>query len=155
MRSLGPRHARSRAVTSGAVVFVTLVGCSANAHYEPTTVVFDSQSYTIDGPAACQRQLDGTLAINAPSSTGGSKRIRVVLTDSSRLIVKSAGVRLGSLRGFSDVSDDMWATKVDDTYTINGRMAPDDGTTTSHQFKIETICIHIDQAVVPNLPPVG
>ncbi len=152
-----------RVLTAGVVILVTTTGCSASGPSAPTTVVFDGESYTIDGSTSCVRQPDGRLAINAPAvskltgvpADGGKRLIRVVLTDGRRLVVESAGVRMGEHRGFSDVSDEMWATKADNTYTINGRMAPDDGTTTPHQFKIEVTCTTIETVYVTLKPPVA
>jgi Mycobacterium 19 kDa lipoprotein antigen len=148
-------------LAAGAVALVTVAGCSAGAKFEPTVVVFDGESYTIDGPTSCLRQLGGTLAINAPVASkwggglpdGGRRLIRVVLTDGPRLVVKSAGVRIDDARGFSDISEEMWATKADNTYTINGRMAPEGRTTTTHQFKIEVTCANIDTEYVTLNPP--
>jgi hypothetical protein len=145
------------------VLLVTVVGCSASEPTSATTVIFDGERFTLDGFVDCVRQLGGSLAINAPLSPkwgglpvdGGRKLIRVVLTDSPRLVVKSAGIRLGDTRGFSDVSDEMWANKANDTYTINGRMAPDDGKTAAHQFEIDVTCSSIRQEYQRNDPPSG
>ncbi|MDT5016578.1 MAG: hypothetical protein QOD39_2738 [Mycobacterium sp.] len=152
-----------RSVAAEVVFLITLAGCAAEGPVQATTVVFDGESYTIDGPASCVRQVNGKLAIDAPvhpkwggvPMEGGRKLIRVVLTDAQRLVVESAGIRLGDVRGFSDVPDDMWATKADNNYTINGRMAPDDGSRASHQFKIEVTCVSIENQYLPVNPPPG
>jgi hypothetical protein len=144
----------------GFVLPLTIVGCTGDQTYPPTTVIFDGESHTIGGATTCTRQLDGMLVIDAPAfnkyagvpGEGGRKLIRVVLADGPRLVVKSAGIRIGPVRGFSDVPDEMWATKVDSTYTINGRMVPDDpaaGAKEAHQFKIEATCVSIQQQYVP------
>lgn len=161
-RSGGSRHtALVRDVLTACVVFsVTLAGCAPTEPAQATTVVFDGETVIIDGHASCVRQLDGKLAINAPGSrqTGGTSRlntIRVVLTDTPRLVVESVGIRTGPNRGFSDVSDEMWATKADNAYTINGRLLSDDGSPASHQFKIDVTCPFIDKQSVDLNPPIG
>lgn len=121
-------------------------------------MVFDGKSFSIKGAASCSRLLSGSLVINAPGARqsdfgAGHNLIRVVLRDTNRLVVVSVGIRLDAGRGFNDVSDDMWATKADDTYTINGRMDSDDGTPGSHQFTIEVACPYVGKEMVTLNPP--
>jgi hypothetical protein len=49
----------------------------------------------------------------------------------------------------------MWATKADDTYTINGRMPPDDGSTAAHSFKIEATCRVVHEQAPDLVPALG
>jgi hypothetical protein len=138
-----------------ALVLATLVGCSRGPGPEITTVTFDGETHTIDGHVACVRQLDGGLLINAPvpPPTGGSvpyggkRLIRVDLLEEPRLVVQAAGVRFDDVRGFTDNPDEMWATKADNVYTINGNMADDNGIDW-HQFKIEVTCPYVGKVFV-------
>lgn len=153
----------ARRVVAAALVLSPLVGCTTDAS-EPTTVVFDGETYTLEGPVSCVRQVDSRLVINAPVAPkwgggvpgGGRRLIRVEMTEESRLVVKSAGIRINSIRGFANDPAEMWATKADNAYTINGRMPAADGETQAHQFRIEVTCSVVEQQfhdVGP--PPVG
>jgi Mycobacterium 19 kDa lipoprotein antigen len=153
----------ARRVVAAALVLSPLVGCTTDAS-EPTTVVFDGETYTLEGPVSCVRQVDSRLVINAPVAPkwgggvpgGGRRLIRVEMTEESRLVVKSAGIRINSIRGFANDPAEMWATKADNAYTINGRMPAADGETQAHQFRIEVTCSAVEQQfhdVGP--PPVG
>jgi hypothetical protein len=64
----------------------------------------------------------------------------VLLRRQHQLVVEKVGVRIGSTRGYTADSGNMWATKVDDAYTINGRMPPDAGEATWHDFTIDVRC---------------
>ena len=153
----------ARRVVAAALVLSPLVGCTTDAS-EPTTVVFDGETYTLEGPVSCVRQVDSRLVINAPVAPrwgggipgGGRRLIHVEMTEESRLVVKSAGIRINSIRGFANDPAEMWATKADNAYTINGRMPAADGETQAHQFRIEVTCSVVEQQfhdVGP--PPVG
>ena len=153
----------ARRVVAAALVLSPLVGCTTDAS-ESTTVVFDGETYTLEGPVSCVRQVDSRLVINAPVAPkwgggvpgGGRRLIRVEMTEESRLVVKSAGIRIDSIRGFANDPAEMWATKADNAYTINGRMPAADGETQAHQFRIEVTCSVVEQQfhdVGP--PPVG
>jgi hypothetical protein len=150
----------ARRAVAAALVLSPLVGCTADAS-EPTTVVFDGETYTLEGPVSCVRQVDHRLVINAPVAPkwgggvpgGGKRLIRVELTDESRLVVNSAGIRINSIRGFANDPTEMWATKADNAYTINGRMPAADGETQAHQFKIQVICTAVDQQFHDVGPP--
>jgi hypothetical protein len=129
---------------SAALLLVTLVGCSSNPGSPAvTTVVFDGKTYTINGQVSCVNQPDGKLLINAAEDA--KKLIRVRLGQQNRLIVEAAGFRFMAVNGFTDDSNEAWATKVDGTYTISGRMPPDDGQTAAHQFKIEVTCAEVEE----------
>jgi Mycobacterium 19 kDa lipoprotein antigen len=149
----------ARRAVAAALVLSPLVGCTAAAS-EPTTVVFDGETYTLEGPVSCVRKVDSTLVINAPvpkwggGVPGGGKRlIRVELTEASRLVVNAAGIRINDIRGFANDPAEMWATKADNAYTINGRMPAADGETQSHQFKIQVTCLGVDQQFHDVGPP--
>ena len=142
-----------------AVLLAMLVGCSANDEKPAvTTVVFDGKTYTINGQVSCANQVDGTLLISA--AEGNKKLIRVQLGQENRLLVKRAGFRYMAVNGFTNDPNEAWATKVDGTYTISGRMPPDEGQTAAHQFKIEVTCARIEEyrptphraADMPRLP---
>ena len=57
-----------------------------------------------------------------------------------RLVVEAVGIRDGDVQGFTNDSDDMIATKVDDVYDVSGRMPPAVGASDWRQFKIEVTC---------------
>lgn len=125
----------------GALLLVALLSCSANrGPSEVTTVVFDGQSQTINGSVTCTTQPDGKLVILA--ADGGQKTVRVLLRREHQLVVEKVGLRVGGASGFTDDSGDVWATKADDTYTFNGRMPPNMGEVTWHEFKIDIRCGH-------------
>jgi hypothetical protein len=131
-------------VASAALLLVALVGCSSNPGPPGvTTVVFDGKKYTINGQVSCVKQADGKLLINA--AEGAKKLIRVRLGQENRLVVEAAGFRFMAVNGFTNDSNEAWATKVDNTYTISGRMPPDDGQTAAHQFKIEVTCAQVEE----------
>jgi lipoprotein antigen len=139
---------------TAALVLVTTAGCSSDDGPPPETkVVFDGEAYTIDAPVSCTMSDDGKLIINA--ADGRKKLIRVVLTREPLLVVHAAGFRHLDVRGYTDDEDDVWATKVDDTYTITGRMPPGDGETDWHQFEIDVDCLRIAEFVPGYGPPEG
>ena len=127
-----------------AVLLATLVGCSADPGTPgETTVVFDGKTYKINGPVSCVTQSDGKLLINA--TEGNKKLIRVLLGQENQLVVKAAGFRHMAVNGYINDPNEAWATKVDGTYTITGRMPPEDGQTAWHQFKIQVTCERIEE----------
>jgi Mycobacterium 19 kDa lipoprotein antigen len=136
--------------TAGAaLLLITLVSCSF--HPGPpgvTTIVFDGQSQTLEGPISCTAQPDGKLVILA---TDMAKSVRVLLSRAHQLIVEKVGVRMPGANGYTDDSGEMWATKVDNTYRINGWMPPNAGETTRHQFEVETTCRY--EVPFQNIPP--
>jgi Mycobacterium 19 kDa lipoprotein antigen len=142
------------------LVLGPLVGCTADPT-ESTTVVLDGETYTLEGPVSCVRQVDHRLVINAPVAPkwgggvpgGGKRLIRVELAEESRLVVYSAGIRINGIRGFANDPAEMWATKADNAYTINGLMPAADGETQGHQFKIQVTCTVEDQQFHDVGPP--
>jgi Mycobacterium 19 kDa lipoprotein antigen len=144
MRSVRLNPTDQAVRTAGALLLVTLVSCSSDGGpSQITTVVFDGQTYTINGQVSCAMSHDGKLVINA--ADGRRKLIRVVVTRDHPLVVEAAGFRHLDVRGFTDNSNEVEATKVDNTYTISGRMPPEAGETARHQFKIEVACPHITE----------
>jgi hypothetical protein len=154
------RHRGVSVVGAAVCAGLSIVGCSGTAP-DPTTVVFDGDTYTLDGAVECARQVDRRLIINAPvapkfggGNPGGNRRlIRVELTDEFRLAALSVGIRIDNRRGFVNDPAEMWVTKADDVYTINGRMPPSEGELQSHQFKIELTCAVEEQRYHDVGPP--
>jgi hypothetical protein len=123
----------------GALLLGALLGCSVDhGPSQETAVVFDGQSETLNGPVTCTAQPNGKLVILAVAED--QKMVRVLLRRQHQLVVEKVGVRIGSTRGYTADSGNMWATKVDDDYTINGRMPPDAGEATWHDFTIDVRC---------------
>jgi hypothetical protein len=145
MRSVGLTATGKPVLAAGAALLLaTMVGCSSNQGSPGvTTVVFDGQTYTINGEVSCVNQADGKLLINA--ADGAKKLIRVRLGQQNRLVVEAAGFRFMAASGFINDPNEAWATKVDDIYTITGRMPPDDGQTAWHRFKIEVTCAQVEE----------
>ena len=135
---------------SAALLLLTLVSCSSNRGSSAvTTIVFDGQTQTINGQVVCTAEPDGKLVILA--ADGGQKTVRVVLSRQHQLVVEKVGLDIPGASGFTDDSGEVWATKVDNTYKINGRMPPNARETTWHQFEIETTCR--DEVPPPYMPP--
>jgi hypothetical protein len=143
MRSVSLNPTGQPVLAASAALLVTLVSCSSNrGSSDVTAVVFDGQSYSINGPVTCTTQPDGKLLIYAspPAEEGAKKMVRVLLRQKHRLVVEKAGLRFLDVRGFTDDSSEIYATKVDNTYRISGRMPPNIGETAWHQFEIEATC---------------
>jgi len=131
-------------LTAGtALLVVTLVGCSSEPAQD-TKVVFDGQTYTIHAAVSCAIGQKGNLGIIATTDRG-KKLISVKLTRDYPLVVHSVGFRHLDVRGFTNNPDHTWATKVDNTYTISGRMPPDEGEPAWHQFQIDVTCLEINE----------
>lgn len=129
-----------------------VVSCSfPRGAADVTTVVFDGQTQTITGQLTCIAQPDGRLVILA---LDGHNTMRVLLRREHQLVVEKVGRRLHDAKGFTDDSDEVWATKVDDVYTITGRMPPNPGEVAGHQFTIETRCRN-EVPLQPTLPDDG
>lgn len=119
------------------LVTLGLVACSQGPP-ETTNIVFDGHVDSIVGDITCVTQPDGSLLILANGED--RSRMRVVIQRKSRLVVERVSLRVGDAGGYADNPAEMWATKVGDTYTISGRMPPNDDETAAHQFEIETRC---------------
>jgi hypothetical protein len=151
MRCLSLSPKGTAALIAGTAL-LALVSCADDAGPpQDTTVVFDGQTYTIHAPVSCAIAHDGTLVIIA--SDGRVKLIRVMLAHDYPLVVQSVGFRHLDVRGFTNDSNDVWATKGDDTYTISGRMPPEKGETAWHQFKIDVTCPTIKEYTSEHRPP--
>lgn len=125
---------------AGALVALLLLLCCSTSRgpSDQTTVVFDGNSDTIDGSVTCVTQPDGELVILATDAR--EKTVRVLLSRDHQIVVRKVGVRLGNARGYTQDSRNMWATKVDDQYSINGRMPPNADDARWHDFKIDVRC---------------
>jgi hypothetical protein len=122
-----------------ALLLGVLLGCSVEDEpSEETAVVFDGRAETLNGTVTCTAQPNGKLVILAVADN--QEMVRVLLRRQHQLVVEKVGVRIGSTRGYTADSGNMWATKVDDAYTINGRMPPDAGEATWHDFTIDVRC---------------
>jgi hypothetical protein len=151
MRCLSLNPKASAAVIVG-ITLVAVISCADDVGPpQDTTVVFDGQTYTIHAPVSCAIAHDGKLVIN--SSDGRAKLIRVVLARDYPLVVHSVGFRHLDVRGFTNASNAVWATKADDTYTISGQMPPEKDEPTRHQFKIDVTCPTITEYTSRYRPP--
>jgi hypothetical protein len=138
---------------NAALLAVTLVGCSSNGGPpQDTTVIFDGQTYTIHAAVNCAMTRNGKLAISA-NTERGKKLIAVSLTRDPPLVVNSVGFRHFNVRGYTNNPSELFATKVDNTYTISGRMPPEEGETAAHQFKIDVACPKITEYTPGYRPP--
>jgi hypothetical protein len=147
MRCVIPRSAGT------AALLVTLLGCSPESGPpQDTKVIFDGQTYTIHAPVKCAVTADGKLSIGV-STDRAKKLISVVLTRDPPFVVRSVGFRHYNVRGYTNRSDELWATKGDNMYTISGRMPPEEGETFWHEFKIDVICTQIEEYTHQNRPP--
>ncbi|MHC9292130.1 lipoprotein LpqH [Mycobacterium sp. LTG2003] len=146
-----------RAVTVGAAVLlvVALPACDSGPRSD-VTVVVDGRTYTVSAMVNCTRFPDGKLLIYAaPSKLDATKRIRVLLGTQHRLVVHAAGFRLPEARGFGDDPAEMFATKVDDSYTISGRIPPEEGQLEWRQFEIDVTCPGYSQPLREQQPHLG
>ena len=85
-----------------------------------------------------------------------SRMVRVQVMEQGRLVVAKAGLRYDGMTGFVADSQEVTATKVDDTFTFSGRMPPNSGESQWHTFKIQTTCPgYLDAAPPPMQPPNG
>jgi hypothetical protein len=136
--------------SAGAAALLTaLVTCSCTRpSTSVTTVVFDGTTHTITGDVLCTAQPDGKLVILV-NENGGRKSIRVLLSHDARLVVHKAALRYLDDAGYVADPDEVVATKVDDTYTLTGRMPPNPGEREWHLFTIEATC----KDVKPFSPP--
>jgi hypothetical protein len=136
------RFDRVTACSVSTVVAVLLSGGLAGCHRGPqvvTTIEFDGATRSITTTdVLCTKQPDGGLVIlvrDTPARTA-----RVQFTQQGRLVVQKAGLRYDGMAGFVADSQEVTATKVDDTFTFSGRMPPNAGESQWHTFKIQTTC---------------
>lgn len=132
--------ARSVRSCGAALVLAVSTGC-ASAPPTDVRIVVDGHTDTVPAQVVCTKVGDDKLVIYAsPSSFDSTKRIRVLLDTDYRLVVKTVGFHLPEANGFTADSDEMVATKVDDTYTISGRIPPADGRIEWRQLEIVVTC---------------
>jgi hypothetical protein len=132
---------------------VALVSCADDlGPPQDTAVIFDGQTYTITALVSCAIAHNGRLSISA-NTDRGKKLISVSLMRDPPLVVYSVGFRHFNIRGFTNDSNDVWASKADNTYTISGRMPPEKGETAWHQFKIDVTCPTIKEYTSERRPP--
>ncbi len=150
MRGEGPT-ARSTASLVAVLVTVGLVGCTRGPDVV-TSIEFDGKIGSIaTKDVVCTKQLNGglvILVIERPQRT-----VRVQLIQEGRLVVQKVGLRYDDMAGFVEDPREVTATKVDDTYTFNGRMPPNPGESEWHTFKIETSCPIYQNAPPPRMEP--
>jgi lipoprotein antigen len=115
-----------------------LLGCDRGPQVV-TTIEFDGATRSITTrEVVCTKQPDGgvvILVVDSPTRTA-----RVQFTQLGRLVVQKAGLRYDGMAGFVADSQEVTATKVDDTFTFSGRMPPNAGESQWHTFKIQTTC---------------
>ncbi len=135
------------------VVAVVLSGGLAGCHRGPpvvTSIVFDGETRSITtSDVVCTRQLNGDLVIVVADTL--TRTVRVQLSQQGRLVVQKAGLRYDNMAGFVADSREVTATKVDDTFTVSGRMPPNPRESQWHTFKIQTTCPAYQDAV-PSQP---
>jgi hypothetical protein len=119
------------------VVAVLLSGGLVGCHRGPqvvTSIVFDGATRSITTTdVVCTKQLNGGLVILVQDTP--SRTVRVQLMEQGRLVVQKAGLRYDGMAGFVADSQEVTATKVDDTFTFSGRMPPNSGESQWHTFK--------------------
>lgn len=136
------RRARTDRTALAVLLFAAVAGCAPDRGVSEVTVVLDGDIHTMDAKVTCTEYPGGQLLILAapPAQTGSKKIVRVLLATRGRFVVHAAGIRYGEVQGFTNDSDQMIASKVDDVYDISGRMPPDIGAQEWRQFKIEITC---------------
>lgn len=142
----------ARAIVAVLIV-VGLAGCNRGPEIA-TSIVFDGKSRTLTTKeVSCTRQPTGGLVIMVKD--GAKRTVRAQLTQEGRLVVQKVGLRHDDISGFVDDPREVSATKVDDTFTFNGRMPPNPGESQWHTFKIETTCPGYQDALPPKEPGLG
>jgi hypothetical protein len=150
---MGRRRLRLMAVTASAALLLgTLAGCSgSNEPTDTATVVLDGVTYTAQGRTRCVTLPDDTLTIQSEAPSGIFSRapgmVWVVLKRHPRWSVDRLSFRFNDVSGFTDHSDELWATKTDNTYTVNGRVPSDHGQLAWRQFQLTVTCPYVQ-----NLP---
>ena len=145
-RGRGRRIGATTRRTAVCLVLVVTAGCSPKPS-EVTRIVLDGQPHSFTGGVRCFVQPGGDLLIlaNGPQHA----MVRMLLSRQHQLVVDKVGFRVDDTRGFTDVADEMWASRVDDSYTINGHLPPNPGETAAHPFTMESRC----RDEVPAPPP--
>ncbi|OBB11980.1 hypothetical protein A5761_02380 [Mycolicibacterium setense] len=133
---------RARVGVAAPMAAITLlVGCTSGAGMSEVKIVLDGDIHILTARVTCTKFPDGNLLIYAsPSTTDHRRSVRVMLATAHRLVVTAAGFRIPDAHGFTKDPREMTAIKVDDAYTITGRMPADDRGTGWRQVKIEITC---------------
>ncbi len=124
-----------------ALLAVLLISACESGTPTVTSIVFDGEPHTIDtGKVVCTRQpAGGGLVILAQGKSG--QLVRIQLTQVGRIVVHKVGLRYNDgVTGFVADPQEVTGVKVDDTYTVSGRMPPNRGESQWHTFKIQTAC---------------
>ncbi len=130
--------------TSGHLLLVvatacTLLSCAGGGPEVVTSITFDGEPRTITTrDVSCVRQPDDSVVILV--SDGRRRMVRLHIGRHRQITVFKAGFRHDDLRGFVADPDAVVGTRVDDTYTVRGRVPPNDGEREGHTFSIETSC---------------
>lgn len=104
-----------------------------------TLITFDGDRYTITtAKVTCTRQPDGSLILLVFDKP--ARIVRMHLSQRGHIAVLKVGFRYDELSGFVADPDQMTGSKVDDTFTVRGRMPPTDGGRDWHSVTIETTC---------------
>lgn len=142
--ALQPVHTaqmRARAgIAASTAAIALLTGCTSGVGLSDVKIVIDGDVHTLAAQVTCTRFPDGNLLIYAsPSATNHRQSVRLMLATTHRLVVTAAGFHIPEGSGFTKDSQEMTAIKVDDVYTVSGRMPAEEG----HgwrQVKIEIAC---------------
>ncbi|MGW4097316.1 lipoprotein LpqH [Mycobacterium sp. NPDC004974] len=120
---------RARVGIAAPTAAIALVaGCAPGAGLSDVKIVIDGDVHTLAAQVTCTRFPDGNLLIYAsPSATNHRRSVRVMLATTHRLVVTAAGFHIPEGSGFTQDSQEMTAIKVDDVYTISGRMPAEAG----------------------------
>jgi len=124
-----------------ALLAVLLISACEAGTPTVTSIVFDGEPHSIDtGKVVCTRQpAGGGLVILAQGKSG--QLVRIQLTQVGRITVQKVGLRYSDgVTGFVADPQEITGIKVDDTYTVSGRMPPNRGESEWHTFKIQTAC---------------
>jgi hypothetical protein len=140
------------------LVAVSLSGALAGCQRGPevvTSIVFDGETRSITTRnVVCTKQPNGGLVILVQDKP--TRTVRVQLSQQGRLVVQKAGLRYEGMAGYVEDSREVSATKVDDTFTVSGRMPPNPLESQWHTFKIQTTCPgYLDAPPSPQQPLIG
>jgi hypothetical protein len=130
-----------------------IAGCESGTP-TVTSIVFDGEPHSIDtGKVVCTRQPNGgglVILVQGKSS----QLVRIQLTQVGRITVQKVGLRYNDdVTGFIADPQEVTGVKVDDTYTVSGRMPPNQGESGWHTFKIQTTCRGYQDAVPHDTVP--
>ncbi|MUL44822.1 hypothetical protein FZI85_01935 [Mycobacterium sp. CBMA293] len=140
-----------RCHTLAAVLSAVLIaGCDAGKPVV-TSIVFDGDAHSISaGSVVCYQDPNGILVILVQDK---QSRMRIQLTHVGRIVVQKVGLHYDDISGFVADPQEVTGTKVDDTYTVDGRMPPNPGESQWHTFKIETTCPGYEDSPPPKVQP--